>query len=538
MFSTYLMSLPLSVSYLNPVYTHQPIHFIVKKLLRVNRIELDYSILFQKLSEHPHRRSLLGISDVLNDLGVTHTALRITIETLSNYVNQSMLVHLTIDGGIFGVIKLQKNNKVKVITESGEKKYYSIEQFSNIWNGIILQIDSHIKKNINSANKNGNYPIEIQYLIAVSWALILLYFIFKTITTSYILQNILLFLNICGIGISWLAVLQHFNKKNNIVQKLCKDAEKEGCESVLNDSTANLTPWLSMADLGFIFFAGNVSLLLVFASPLLYFYIIFSAPLFSIYAILLQGLIIKKWCKLCMLIHLLVLALVVVSSIHFFNLPYSGLTFPAFEQFICFLFPGLTWFSMKPLIKILKRGSYFGRQFHSFKFNPDYFRMLLSIEEKVTSYESFKYFSFGNSKAKNELVLVSNPFCDPCAVAHQELHNWLQDKQLDLKVTIIFKHDMSDMDPRRKFVEFITGIDDKQVLLYLLNDWFNDDIKNLELWAAKHKLVATPIKYNEAELLSWFYQNKIDATPTVLVNSRKFPEAYEISTTKYLINEL
>lgn len=80
-----------SVLHLNPIYTHQPVAFIVTQFLKKQRIKINTGLLHQKLSEHPYFPSLLSISDVLTALNVSNQAYKIGLEILKENFEISVL---------------------------------------------------------------------------------------------------------------------------------------------------------------------------------------------------------------------------------------------------------------------------------------------------------------------------------------------------------------------------------------------------------------------------------------------------------------
>lgn len=527
------MNIVSALPYLNPLYTHQPVAFIVNRFLKKHRIKVDQTTLHQKLSEHPYFPSLLSISDVLNSLGLAHHAYKTDFASLQESLS-SLLVHLNIQGGVFAMIEYIKNGQVKILTEKGETKRYTKDEFLKVWNGIVVALNEDVASV--KLTDNESYPTFIKYVIAMVSALGTFYVLQQTIPELNWYRGIQLLLNSSALVLSWLLVLQHVNKNNVLVQQLCDSTTNEGCGSVLNSKSAQITPWLNMAEAGLLYFAGATATTLFLSNSALLYYLMLAAPVFSLYAIYLQAYVIKQWCRLCMMVHgviLLNFALTVffrgVGDLFSSNLAW---------EFIAFLLPTILWGITSPFISKLKEASHFKNEYVRLKYNPEIFTSLVTQQLKVHIPDKLKIFTLGNRNAKHELTFVSNPFCGPCAKAHSVVEEWLM-QDLDFKITIIFTHSADKNDKRRAFVERITNIDDGDRLEDVLHGWFNgEDNKNIQKWADGFDLQSAPLPYNEQDLIEWLDMADIQGTPTFFINEYRLPKTYRVADVRYLITEI
>jgi protein-disulfide isomerase len=134
--------------------------------------------------------------------------------------------------------------------------------------------------------------------------------------------------------------------------------------------------------------------------------------------------------------------------------------------------------------------------------------------------------------------MVSNPFCAPCAKTHELLDNWLKQRD-DIKLKIIFStanHDNDQKTKVAKHVAALTLLKDAQLVENALNDWYKQNSKNYDAWAAKY-----PANFNEEvnnatqKQKTWCDMAEIAFTPTILVNGHKLPEPYRLDDIKYLL---
>ncbi len=532
------MNISVNYSHLNPLHHHEPVSFTLSRFLRKQGIRLNNDTLRQELARHPHYPSLLSISDVLNSMGISHQAYQTDIDALAGNFHQPLFTHLNLQGSeVFALIERFENTKFMIVTEKAETYWYTKEELKKTWNGILLELENGEEPVRLTENKQSQtYPPLLKY---GSFAFILFasgYFIYMKTAVFSLQQVLLLALNCAAIALSWILVLQRLNKNNALVKQLCQSKTREGCGSVLSSKASQITPWLSMAEAGLIYFTAAALSVFLFKIPVLALYLALLAPLYSLYAIYIQAFVLKEWCRLCMGIHVIVLA-GFSSALIFYPSLLSSLQWPAFIEFAVFLIPAVIWLTIYPLIKKLKDARHYRQEYTRLKADPELFKTLTDKHPKIHIPGELKVFQFGNPEAVHELTFISNPFCGPCAKAHQVIDEWLQNNGLDFKITIIFIHHAEAGDRNRQFVEYISGITDKGKLKAALHNWFNTDKKDLSSWAEKMQLDKTALKYDAEHLQQWMNTAGVNATPSFFINSRKLPEKYRIEDIKYLITE-
>lgn len=524
------MNLIAALPYLNPVYVHQPVAFILHKFLKRHKIAISRELLSEKLAKHPFHPSLLSVSDVLDDLGLAHQAARIDFSLLMERKEIPALIHLSIGEGAFGVILNLNEDAIKVLMEQGEERTFSKEQFLNAWNGIFLTLEANVTPVATISETRA--PRWVVHAFTALAAFFIFYWLFKVPLPGQIAKWGSVLLNCGALMISWLLVLQHLNRNNRFVQGLCNSKTNKGCKSVLEAGSSKITNWLTMADVGLMYFAATTLLSLFFPTSVLYYYLAVLAPLFSLYAIYLQAFVIKEWCRLCNIVHGLVL-LSFIITVATTELP-NIIPLILFKEVTLFIIPTLIWGVMKPLLIKLREANFHRSQYAGIKFDPEIFSMLIQKQGRVIIPDDIKIFTLGNLQAQHELVFVSNPFCDPCARAHATIEEWLK-REIDFKVICIFLHTSNVNDKNREFVERLGGLDTAH-LAKALHDWFSsNENRNIDRWAKRLRLKPEVLPYDESRFIDWQNQADIQGTPTFFINGYKLPEGYSLKDIKYLI---
>ena len=146
----------------------------------------------------------------------------------------------------------------------------------------------------------------------------------------------------------------------------------------------------------------------------------------------------------------------------------------------------------------------------------------------------------GNPNATLQITMVSNPFCNPCAQAHQFLEEWIS-KGIDFKLNIVYTFSMDDNDTRKQFFKQLIAlrkVDEIQVE-NALKDWNSSDYPTLENWKAKYPANNTiNDKIELLEQVNWCKLNEIKGTPTFFINTYKLPENYRLKDLKYVLMNL
>lgn len=219
---------------------------------------------------------------------------------------------------------------------------------------------------------------------------------------------------------------------------------------------------------------------------------------------------------------------------------YGFLAFSTFglTTLVCFLAPILSWAFLKPFFTDASQIKSLKSQLKKFKYNSDLFNQALKNQPRYAVPDDLMPIVLGNPNAETTITMVSNPFCGPCAKAHETLDQWLKTRD-DVKIKIVFATADRDDDDKTKIsrhVSALSRLNDAELLESALNDCYRQGDKKYEEWARKY-----PVSQN-ADLAKvtlrqkeWCSMAEITSTPTLLVNGYKLPEPYQLENIKYLL---
>lgn len=495
-------------------------------------IPVSATLLKQQMKSHPDYPSLLSITDTLDYLGITNTAVQVEREVLSE-IDTPFLAHVN------------NSDEAFVICDNGESPEKKYPDFFTNWDGIIVMAEKpegwqHAQnKELLGKEKRNNLTLMLctgaAAAIAVAAACI----------GSYWLLTSLLLLAAAGIFVSWMIVSKDLGIENKMADQVC-GKEKE-CTEVMQSKGAKLLFGAGMSDAGLLWFTalfislctaaftGGVTGMIRLMSLLS----LVSVPVIF-YSLFYQWRVVKKWCRLCLITaSLLMTQLIVVMP----GLMESGLQLPALTAVLLFatiLFgTGLAWFSVKSLFnerKKLQEEVYNGIRF---KHNESVVKALLEKQRYVHITPFENDLQLGNRLASVQITVACNPYCGPCAYKHELLHEILENNEEKIGLTVRFLVKSEDTGNKMtRTVHHIFGhigqhtskMKDRPRALYtrqVLHDWFS--LMDMEKFAAYYPAETgadiTSILRQQEE---WCKTAGIKYTPTIFINGYELPFQYSV----------
>jgi hypothetical protein len=517
---------------------------VTSKLLRQLKVKVNESTIQQTLKDHPDYPKMSAISICLEDWKVSNQTYRIpqddynVEDLLFPFIAQS-----DFEGGFYFLIHQITDNLVIYSDEKVDKAFMTEEKFLKQWSGVALHATSSVKSG--EVNYKSNKRIEVFNQIKTPLLLIvILGFLFLIINWQTLELNIklLILVKVIGVVVSTLLLMYSVNTNNPMIQNLCSLGKKNNCNAILKSNAALVFTWLSWSEVGFFYFTGSLLALLFLplCLPYLLWLNLLALP-YTVYSIKYQFKN-NNWCVLCCTIQVLFAleflnTIIISSNSLLINILEIRFTL-VMSLSLSFLVPVFIWAFLKPFF--LKAQQYKGlqRQLKKFKFNTELFNKVLTTQPKYSVPDSLMPIILGNPEAKNVITMVSNPFCKPCAVAHQALDSWLEFRE-DVKLKIIFTSAKHDSDVRNKISKHVMSLallKDIKLVTKAINDWYQQENKKYENWATKYPVDIDDnlqkVIINQRE---WCELTEIKVTPTILINGYKLPAPYTIADIKYLV---
>lgn len=497
-------------------------------------------VLVDQLYKHPYYPSLLSISEILQFEGIRNFAAKVKPQDLPR-MTFPIMAHLNVKGGVFVVVNKLINNKIsywldgKVISEP-------VESFNEKWTNTVLIPESEL-----TPKKNLKISYQLIRSIAITALLTLLIGLSVWHAANFTLFVPTVFFGqvsslVMGLAVAILIILQSIDHRNPLVQQLCGSSTKADCNHILGSKAAKITSWLGWADIGLFYYTGSLLLLMnsenITTTNLLCAFNVLSLP-FTFYSVYYQFRAAESWCRLCLYIQALLWIQGGFSIYYLLNLssPYSIDFYESIKALSIFILPAFLWLLVKPILQDFIQLSPLKKQLNRLKFDIEFFKFHLLKTAKYATPADIS-FVLGNPNAALEITMVSNPFCTPCAKAHEMLDQWLK-KGLDFKLNIIFMPG-SDKQLKYQFIHhlFTLKAHDYTIAKNALHSWFENEESELNTWKEKF-----PVNNNNRTDLRAFLEKQNDwcklteiiGTPTFLINGYKTPANYQLKDLKYIL---
>jgi len=514
-------------------------------------------------NEHPHKYNLFGLSKMLSDYGIENVGT--LIEDKENDIFNIECPFVAQAGGGFVVVsetppcplkgelapQSPNSSTPQSFSESihylrnGKKITNTIEQFIKIWSGIVLLVETtpnSIEPDYKEHRKKEFFNVAQKSILFLAGILIFgLAYINNSLYTNFG-KSILLSLNLIGVYICYLLVLQQLKIHSNYADKICSLFSKSDCNDVLESEASKLWGVFGWSEIGLGYFSANVLLLLFFPQlvSILALINIVALP-YSFWSVWYQKVKARQWCPLCLIVQ------VFLWSIFIFNFIFGFIRLPEFDfiflkdiLFVGSVFASLI-FALNLLVPSLSSNNgmeQIKQEINSIKADENVFKALL---KKQSAYEVSKTDSqilFGNPDANLLISVFTNPYCNPCARMHKRVIKLLHDTKRNICVQYLFSSFQPDLEFAVKNLIAIYLEKGQSEFEQIISNWFEKGkplkeafFENMQL-NMENPCIETEFQKHE----TWKEKTRLRATPTILVNGYKLPDNYKIEDLRYFTN--
>lgn len=534
------------------------------ELSKLLGVQITQNSFKQSLEDHPDYPSLLSVSDVLDDFGIANVAVRTSAEKVLNFsppfiaeitpinqiqIRQDEVIDSNHSRSDFVLISEINKENVRYFNPYVRRWInLAYEHFIDKYQGVLLLIEAsdqagekdHVEK------ENSQRRTEISYYfsflaIPVLTLIASYYRVYNWETTSLI-AVLNLILTCIGAIVSFLLLLYEYDEFNPVLKEICTANRKTNCNAVLTSKYSKLFG-ISWSSIGFFYFLSNILILIMLGGNPNAIVVLAWLSLFSFPAIVLsfyyQSAVIKQWCRLCITIQLLLVALFLTNLLSG-NIRSLSPDVPfVIAVLACYSITIIVLAATLPITRQLKTAKHYKKRFTELIRNPQVFNSLLKDEKPVTDDPGAIGITVGNRAAKNKIIKVCNPYCAPCAKSHSALEDLLSTNQ-DLQLQIVFNASNRPGDDRAVAVRHFLAIAEttgEASLRGALNDWYTSDVKDYQRFSENYPVARNlPQENANIELMQdWCNKNQIDSTPTLFINGHRLPSIYNSADLKYLL---
>lgn len=456
----------------------------VNRLFRRLHIPFNRHYLYDIIRFKPIN-SLSDFSSLLDTYRIPNLAVQLQSEQLLS-VSFPCVAHCHRSTGEAYFVVVEGIERGQVAYSEGEKlQRVTVEVFAKLWSGAVLLLapDAQSGEPNYAQNRKAQWVQTGQQAVAYGGLGLCAIGLLGRATGWP--EAIWLLLQFLGLAICVLLLVNEYGKPGPFIGKLCRAGKQTNCQAVLQSSGAKLFGWLSLAEVGFMFFLGGVLWFGVSTSLPEKALVVGAVLPFSFWSVYYQWRVAKTWCVLC----LSVLAVLWLSFWVCFPLDgFGSITLVQVVNVVLAygLGAGL-WFLVRPYVLATQQKASTQQELNHWRHNSNLFKASL-IAQPLTPLSALpNEDQIGNLDAPVILTMVSNPHCNPCRDAHAELTAW--QRYFCDEVQLRIRH--------------INSGDER----YTLHD-------------------------------EWAEQVAIEYTPTLFINGRKLTEPYNYSDIRYHIRAL
>ncbi|AQG80366.1 hypothetical protein AWR27_14170 [Spirosoma montaniterrae] len=505
----------------------------VERLLQGLRVPVTRQTIRRTLETHPTLPSLSSLTDALSEWGVETMAVRLSDHHLME-VSYPFLAHTgTGDDTDYVVVERVQHDTISYFHPVRGVVQEPLTVFRKQWQGIGLLTEA------NEASGEYQYAAKRQAEVRASYRKPFLLASLTVLGLAVVLQApswswlALLIANMAGLLVCVALWSEEANQGAfTYLKKLCGLSPKTDCHQVVNSPAGKLFGWIGMADIGLVYFGSSVLALawggLAAQHALLW--LTAAALPYTIFSVGYQAFVLRKWCTLCLIVQA---TLWITFGLHIGatgGFMTTQLTAESILPIIAaFALVGAIWVFLKPLLTNAPVVRQVESALARFKRNELLFVNLLENQPVVAIDELPAELIAGNRDAPITLTVVSNPFCGPCADAHNVVEKILAVYPEDVRVIERFAGNSRDESSETNYVaRHLIGLSGQAILPEALHDWYtHKDFARLQArYPANPAIDATTVHHQH---MVWCDAVKVEYTPSVFINGRLLPDLFTIN---------
>ncbi len=513
----------------------------ILKYLKHLKISFSSEYIEQLILGHPNYPSLLSVADTFDRLGIPHSVRRLSSEELAG-LSFPYLLHFSRGHGELILIKGTEDFKSRV------KELVH-------WSGIVIQAEpvrmildeEHNKRYKEEKLKKSLQLIALTCLVTfLCWP----FFMQPRIVYALILSGSFL-----GIVIGYFLIAKDVGTKYKLIENFCNTGKNSNCDTVLNSEDSRIIGDLKFSDAVLIYFLFQALLLsgslIIQQTEQDVFLILTGISLLTLpvvaYSIYYQYFRAKSWCRLCLLVDLILVSQLSIFFYSYFtgistytsiHLPVAIVTFSLFATIVSGVL------LIKKSIERSKLQSTTIVRSNRVFLSPKVFMDLLYQQRKVNFAPFSNELILGKLTAPVKIVVVSNLFCNPCKKRHKELVRLIEHYPNLINMAIRFVRPGKDPISCPYLLEYWlqqTQLKNSLNMEKILDEWFEEmDFKKFK---SRYPLIDEEQFTFGGKALSerhyeWSIHAKIVKTPSIFINGYALPENYQVTDLIALIPEM
>lgn len=373
----------------------------------------------------------------------------------------------------------------------GRKKKFDLAFFEEQFSGIVLVHEKKPVKSIHFGLNNAFLFILFAFLLA----LILGSLLGKNSRDFFVILSVSI-----GFVSSFLLVLKSVGSlRSRFVDRVCSISKGKDCSDVINSPASKLFNRYSLAEIGVSFFGCYLfSLLFDLNMSNCFILLNYVALLFVPWSLWYQISVVKGFLSFIESGSLFILVLFIANKL--------------IKQIE---------FQRNISDKLI--------QYNPVKFYMEIFNYLLEQTDSLKNDLSHVGLAVGKHNPLFSMLIVTNPFCSPCAHFHSLIK---KDIGSSMIIRYIFVNTQKEYDCVFRLLIAAKLCFDKKTFLKTIDEWYEWGVNDPELFKIEHREIFNRINdqsvFEERDKhIDFVIQNEINSTPSVWINSKKIPNGYD-----------
>ena len=480
-------------------------------------------------NEHPHRDNMYGLKRMLDVYGVKMLGVHFKDKDPAALTFPCIL-HVPNDF----VIGMDYAQGKVICLSHGKQTAMALEKFKEVWTGNALVVGETTDAAEPGFRKNQSAQL-LSWCKAMAIPAILFLMCLVGVVqnapdyTWFHLAGILFSLS--GVAVCSLLLQKQLFGKSRYGDKVCTLFYHAGCNSILDGEHAKFMG-MSWSEIGMGYFVAGVLLLSLcpsFAGCVAA--VCWLAMGYGVWSVYYQWRVAHSWCVLCVMVQALVWMMGVAAMVwcagHPLRLGFTScaLSCSVFALCIMVSHQGASLFVSG------KERTQAKQQYDALKANRLVARALIEDSQyyEVTLEDSSLL--FGNPEAGMRITILSNPFCNPCAKAHEQVERLLDLCGDDLCVQYVLTYFNPELEGGCRYLLSCYDAQDMAATRKAFAGWYAKDKYNYKELVRQNadKLHTAEMDKEMERHRAWRKKTGFTATPTILVNGYALPTLYSIS---------
>jgi uncharacterized membrane protein len=523
---------------------------VIRHLRKILYIKVTDTTI-DEIVEHPDYPNMVSVADTLASCNIKTLAVKLQPQQLSQIPLPAVFHLRNKIGQFFSVVTAVDGNFIFATDADTIPQKIGLESFANMWSGACLLIQATgeaSELNFDKKRKSERRKIVARILSYIIPVILCATFVVHVQEVLPRMELIATFLSLPAIYICWQLIKAHYGQESEFIKATCSILSKRGCNDVLKSRASKLFG-IPLAELGFIYFTSLLvsSVILTAFNLSEYVYVdlttfLLPASLYIVLALLYQGVVLKAWCVLCLgiiSVASIQIALVLMSDTGTYNLDSFVLILP--YVFSALALSTWIWLVLRPGVISSAELPTTKKDLNSLKKNPRLIEALVKMGEPVVDLKTAHQLTHGGANAKYSIIMVTNPTCSPCRIAHQSINSLMQKYPENLRVTYRFLCSSHSTDAANTVARNILTMSMEKGPAFghsLLTTWYDGSNREIAEQlhqsgsAEDHELLANQLL---DETVQWCSVNGITSTPSFIVNGHMLRSPLSIENLEVIL---